>query len=173
MRLTTDRLVIRGVKMTDLDRYHQLQNTEFVLKYLNMWETTYEESREYVEKMTKNETNFVLALKDTDEFIGKMHISEDNLRYDANSISVAYWLGESYARQGYMTEALDALLGWLFREKNYDVVSAMAFAPNVSSIALLKKLGFTQEGYFRHAFRANGVVLDNLCFSMLKEEYHK
>lgn len=40
MRLNTERLTIRYAEEKDLDRFWELQNDEFVLKYLCMWKMT-------------------------------------------------------------------------------------------------------------------------------------
>ena len=117
-----------------------------------------------------SQKDFAVALKDTDELIGKIHIDEDHLRYDVNSVDLAYWLGEEYTRKGYMTEALSAFINYLFEERKYDAITAQALAPNTASRALLSKLGFVQEGYLRRAIKDNGVIYDNVLFSLLKED---
>lgn len=70
-----------------------------------------------------------------------------------------------------MTEALTTFLEYLFREREYDIVSASVFAPNTASCALLHKLGFVQEGVLRRAIRDHGVVYDSVMFSMMRNEF--
>ena len=103
-------------------------------------------------------------------FIGKIHLDPDNLRYEVKAVSLSYWVGEPYARQGYMTETLKALLDRLFREEGYEIVSAQVLTPNTASAALLEKLGFTREGGLRRALRWRGALYDNLLYSLTREE---
>lgn len=173
MRLTTERLVIRYMELDDLDRFDPLANSDFVLKYLCMYKMNREESLNYIRQMMEKKRDFAIALKDSDEFIGKIHLDNDSLRYGTNSVDLAYWVGEPYARKGYMSEALRAVMGYLFNEKGYDIISAQALAPNIASQALLKSLGFTQEAYLRRALNYEGTVYDSVAFSMLKEEFHR
>ncbi len=160
MQLTTERLLIRPMRMSDLDRFDPLANSDFVLRYLCMYRMDREGSREYIRQMMEKQKDFAIALRESDELIGKIHIDEDHLRYDVNSVDLAY-----------MTEALTAFLEYLFREREYDIVSASVLAPNTASCALLHKLGFVQEGVLRRAIRDHGVVYDSVMFSMMRNEF--
>lgn len=60
--------------------------------------------------------------------------------------TIGYWLAEPFWNRGFMSEATEAVLGWYF-----DVTSAMhinsgVFHFNKASLAVQKKLGFTQIG---------------------------
>ena len=163
MNLITERLAIRELKMSDLDRFDLLANSDFVLKYLCMYRMDREGSRQYLQQMIEKKKDFAIALKDSDELIGKIHIDEDHLRYDVNSVDLAYWLGEEYT--------LSAFLHYLFEDRKFDSVTAQALEPNTASRALLTKLGFVQEGYLRRAIKDNGIIYDNVLFSLQKEEF--
>ncbi|MDO5400742.1 MAG: GNAT family protein [Eubacteriales bacterium] len=171
MRLTTERLIIRDMQESDIDSFYPLCNADFVTKYLLMYKMTRDEALDYIRQMMEKKRDFTVALRDGDRFIGKIHLDNDSLRFDVNSVELAYWVGEPYARRGYMTEALHALLNWLFAEKAYDVVSARVLAPNTASQKLLETLGFTREGCIRKALNDNGTIYDDVHYSMLKEEF--
>lgn len=171
MQLTTDRLILREMKLSDIDRFDPMANSDFVLKYLCMYKMDREQSLEYIKQMIEKKHDLAVAFKDTDEIIGKVHFDNDPLRYDVNSVDVAYWLGEEYTGKGYMTEAMTAFIDYLFHEKGYDIITAQALAPNTASQSLLKRLGFTQEGYLRKALKYNDVIYDGVVFSLLKEEF--
>lgn len=168
MKLLTERLIIRDMKMSDLERFHPLANSEFVLKYLCMYKMSKEESAQYIQKMMEKGQDFAISLKESDSFIGKIHMDTDSLRYDVNSIELAYWLGEPYTRRGYMKEALSAFIEYLFNEKEYDSITVRALAPNTASIELLRSLGFMQEGYLHRALKYEGVIYDDVIFSLQK-----
>lgn len=170
MKLIAERIIIRDMKLSDLESFHPLANSEFVLKYLCMYKMSKEESAQYIEKMIEKEQDFAIALKDSDVFIGKIHIDTDSLRYDVNSVELAYWLGEPYTRRGYMKEALKAFIEYLFWVKKYDSITVRVLAPNTASIALLRSLGFTQEGYLKRALKYEGVIYDDVIFSLQKNK---
>lgn len=168
MRIETERLILREIRLEDLDRFDCLFNTDFVTQYLCMDKMTREETLGYIRQMRKKEQDYAIALGDTDELIGKIHVDEDHLRFGVNSMDIAYWLGEPYARQGYMTEALGAAIRYLFAEKGYDAISARVLAPNQASRALLRRLGFWEEGYLHRAVEWHGVIYDDVPFWLPK-----
>lgn len=169
MDLTTPRLTIRYMKEADIDRYYPMCNTKFATKYRLMYKMIREETLDYLHQMMDKKRDFAVALRDTDEFIGQIHLDSDPLRFGVNSVSLAYWVGEPYARQGYMSEALGVLIPRLF--ETYDVISAQVVAQNTASHAMLQKLGFTREGCIRKALCYEGIVYDDVHYSLLKEEF--
>lgn len=45
-----------------------------------------------------------------------------------------------------MKEALGAVIEYLFESENLECIAARCFAPNTASLALLRSLGFQQNG---------------------------
>lgn len=98
-------------------------------------------------------------------------ISVSNVRRGvAQCGTLGYWIGESYARQGYMTEALGLVLDFCFGHINLHRVEAACLPENEPSQRLLKRCGFTQDGYARKYLKIRGEWHDHLLFSLLAEE---
>jgi ribosomal-protein-alanine N-acetyltransferase len=89
----------------------------------------------------------------------------------AQAGSIGYWVGETYARQGYMTAALRALTPFAFESLRLHRLEAACIPTNAASIRLLEKSGFTREGYAREYLCINGVWADHLLFARLKEDH--
>ena len=89
------------------------------------------------------------------------------------SCSLGYWIGEPFARQGFMTEALSVLLPFLFEELGLHRIEAACLPANEASQGLLRKLGFAQEGYARGYLRINGAWHDHLLFALIAEDYRR
>jgi len=83
---------------------------------------------------------------------------------------VGYFTGADYRQQGYTKEGLCLLLNYLFQEVGLNKVMADTGAFNQASIALLKSLGFQQDGCLRQHQLFNGVLHNQLLFSLLAEE---
>ncbi len=81
-----------------------------------------------------------------------------------------YWIGQPFARQGYMTEAVQCMLDLAFGRLNLHRVEAACLAHNESSRRLLIKSGFTQEGLARGYLCINGVWQDHLLFAILRTD---
>ncbi|MEO5805049.1 GNAT family N-acetyltransferase [Devosia sp.] len=59
---------------------------------------------------------------------------------------IGYWLGAPFWGQGLMTEAVTAATDWFFKSSGADRLYSGVFAFNQASLAIQKKLGFTQTG---------------------------
>jgi len=94
------------------------------------------------------------------------HIDTDNRRAE-----LGYALGREHWGQGYMREALTALLGFCFGELNLHRVEADVDPQNASSVRTLERLGFQREGYLRERWLVGGGVQDSLFYGLLSREW--
>jgi ribosomal-protein-alanine N-acetyltransferase len=91
----------------------------------------------------------------------------------AQAGSLGYWMGAVYARQGYMTAAVRAVIGFAFSTLRLHRIEAACIPDNNASIRLLEKTGFFREGYAREYLCTNGVWQDHLLFSRLRDDPHR
>lgn len=87
----------------------------------------------------------------------------------AQTGTLGYWIGEPYARRGYMTSAVRLMLGFAFRQLGLHRVEAACLPHNLASVGLLQKCGFAQEGLARGYLRIAGEWRDHLLFARLAE----
>lgn len=105
-----------------------------------------------------------------DELLGGATLT--NLRRGVTqSVSLGYWTGEPHSRQGYMTEALHAVLGFCFDDLGLHRIEAACLPGNIASKSLLAKIGFREEGYAREYLRINGRWQDHALFAIVREEW--
>ncbi|MFQ5774713.1 MAG: GNAT family N-acetyltransferase [Kiloniellaceae bacterium] len=113
--------------------------------------------------------SFLVFRRADDVLLGGTTLS--NLRRGvAQSASLGYWIGAPYRRQGYMSEALAALLRFGFGHLGLHRVEAACLPDNQASKALLLKSGFREEGYAREFLRINGRWQDHLLFAILRSD---
>jgi len=91
----------------------------------------------------------------------------------AQTCNVGYWIGELYARSGYMTEALNCALSYCFGSLGLHRVEAACMPSNQASQALLRRCGFCREGYARKFLKINGVWQDHLLFAVVESEWQR
>ena len=77
----------------------------------------------------------------------------------------------AFQRRGYAREAVAAAIGWLIEAHSIHRFVGIAASANAASIALLRSLGFRQEGRFRESFRCNGRWLDDDYYALLASEW--
>ena len=79
---------------------------------------------------------------------------------------LGYGLGEDFEGQGLMTEALRAALDHVFSELGFHRVEANYVPTNERSGRLLRRLGFTVEGYARDYLYIDGAWRDHVLTSL-------
>lgn len=172
MRLETERLCIRNARPEDAEDLHPICESQFVMQYNCMKPMSLEAFRAGLERNRADDGCLHIELKENGRVIGMIGVEEDQMRYQVDAVTIDYYLGETYARRGYMTEALAAVMKHLFVEKNVELISARVFGENEASAALLRKLGFVQEGMLRKGVRTHdGIAHSDRLFSILREEY--
>jgi ribosomal-protein-alanine N-acetyltransferase len=88
----------------------------------------------------------------------------------AQAGSLGYWTGAPFARRGYMSAAVRALLAHSFGTLRLHRVEAACIPTNAPSIGLLEKTGFQREGYARRYLCINGVWQDHLLYARLSDD---
>ena len=82
-----------------------------------------------------------------------------------------YELARQAQGQGYMAEALRAIFGWAFETMAVERIEAQVHPLNTPSLALLRRLGFVEEGLMREAGLWLGERRDLVQLGLLKREF--
>jgi len=102
--------------------------------------------------------------------LGAININEI-VRGPSQSAFLGYWIGAPYARQGYMTEALQLALRHAFRILRLHRVEANIMPVNRASIMLVRRAGFRREGYSPRYLRIAGRWADHERWALLVEDW--
>ena len=84
--------------------------------------------------------------------------------------ALGYWIGERFSRQGYMYEAVRALVPFIFTTLGLHRIEAACLPSNQASQNLLMKVGFRQEGVALRYLQINGEWRDHVLFALLADE---
>jgi ribosomal-protein-alanine N-acetyltransferase len=84
--------------------------------------------------------------------------------------ALGYWVGERFARQGYMFDAVRALVPFIFKTLGLHRIEAACLPSNDPSKSLLGKVGFREEGLARRYLQINGEWQDHVLFALLADE---
>jgi len=113
---------------------------------------------------------FLIFRSDDNALVGGLTLA--NIRRGvAQAGSIGYWIGAPFARKGYMTEAVRALIPFCFRSLRLHRVEAACIPANSASIRLLEKTGFMREGYARGYLCIDGAWQDHLLYAQLNEDF--
>lgn len=103
------------------------------------------------------------------QFLGGINIYGYNPQN--RSVGIGYFTGPPYRQQGYTKEGVLLLLRYLFEVVELNKVMAETGSFNQGSIALLKTIGFQQDGCLRQHQFYEETLHDRLLFSVLAEDW--
>ena len=84
---------------------------------------------------------------------------------------LGYYVGAQYSGQGHMTEALQLLLRYAFKDLRLHRLEANIQPGNIASIALVKRAGFVLEGYSRRYLKICGRWRDHERWAILADDW--
>ena len=175
-RLETDRLILRRFMNEDAAAmYKNWASDEEVTKYLT-WPThpCQEVSQSVVEDWVKQSANedyyqWAIVLKDNgDEPIGSIAVV--HMKEDVSMAHIGYCIGRPWWHQGITSEALKAVMDFLFDKVDVNRIEARHDLRNPHSGAVMKKCGMKYEGTLRSSDRNNQGICDACYYGILKAE---
>jgi [ribosomal protein S5]-alanine N-acetyltransferase len=113
---------------------------------------------------------FLLCRADDDALVGVYNLSEI-VRGSFHSAYLGYYALAPHTAAGYMSEGLALLLAVAYRDLRLHRVEANIQPSNTPSIALVRRAGFTREGYSRRYVKIAGRWRDHERWAMLAEDW--
>ena len=152
---------------SEVDKYvtwSKHKNVDVTKNLFRIWEEDYKDLSTF---------RWIVELKDTKEVIGTIDVaSKKYLPYGACEIGYCY--GPKFWGNGYATEALKAVIKYLFEECEASVVYAEFMHNNPASGEVMKKSGMKYEGrLLKRIIDKDGITNDLLSYSITSEEYFK
>jgi ribosomal-protein-alanine N-acetyltransferase len=111
---------------------------------------------------------WAVILKETQKFIG--YVNYHHRQPWHRRLEVGYILARPYWRQGLMTEAMRAFVGFCFDVLETHRIEAAIEPSNVASIRLAERLGFRREGILRDRILVGESYRSVVMFSLLADE---
>ncbi|WP_026756370.1 GNAT family N-acetyltransferase [Sediminimonas qiaohouensis] len=98
-------------------------------------------------------------------------ITLDNIRRGpAQAGTLGYWIGQPYARQGYMREAIEAVVHHAFHRLDLSRVEAACLPENVASRGVLERCGFKYEGVAQSYLQIDGRWRTHVLYAALRPD---
>jgi len=96
-------------------------------------------------------------------------ITLDNIRRGpAQAGTLGYWIGRSHARQGYMREAIEAVVHHAFHRLDLSRIEAACLPENTPSRGLLESCGFKYEGVAQSYLQIAGRWRTHVLYASLR-----
>jgi ribosomal-protein-alanine N-acetyltransferase len=173
--LNTSRLVLRWIRTEDVDDFYDVYSNPQVMRY---WSTPPLADKEAALKLIneiqadverQDIMKWGIALSTGDKLIGSVTLF--HLDFTNRRAEIGYAQGRPYWGQGYMQEALTAVLNHAFNELNLHRIEADVDPRNVASVRTLERLAFQREGFLRERWQVNGEIQDAFLYGLLRPDW--
>lgn len=172
--IKTERLIIRLAEPEDAKSIFSYRSDLVENKYQGWFPDSVEEVRDYISNMPKTMDianicfQVAIILVDENRLIGDMGISFTNHNMQAE---IGCTLDKDYQKKGYATEALKAMVDYLFGTLGKHRIIASVDPRNIASIRLIERLGFRNEAHFKESYYLRGDWVDDVIYAKLKTEW--
>ncbi|WP_322868012.1 GNAT family protein [Aquicoccus sp. G2-2] len=179
IRLETERLTLRAPLHSDFHAWTGLRRDSeaFLTPWEPHWADDHLSRRAFTNRVywAQRSINADTALplflvrRDDDELIGA--ITLDNIRRGpAQAGTLGYWTGQPHIRQGYMREAIAAVVHHAFQRADLSRIEAACLPENAPSRGLLEKSGFKYEGVAQSYLQINGRWRTHVLYAALRSD---
>jgi [ribosomal protein S5]-alanine N-acetyltransferase len=168
--LETPRLTLRSFCESDIAELVSLIGAREVAATTLRIPHPYEEkhAREFLASEAKeNELRLGIRLRSDGRLCGGIGLHP---QMEHRCTELGYWIGVPYWRNGYATEAAQAVVRHGFEQFELNCIFASHFKQNAASGNVLRKIGMRREGCLRQAVLKWGEFIDLELYSILREE---
>jgi len=178
-RICTRRLVLRPPRSTDFEAWRTLrdQSADFLMPWEPAWAPDHLDRDTFLDRIENDAMQITagtalplfLCCRSSGTLFGELTLN--NIRKGPHRDgSVGYWIGETFARRGFMREALSALVGHAFQTLDISRIQAACLPGNVASRGLLETSDFAREGVARNYMQIAGKWRDHVIYASLRRD---
>jgi [ribosomal protein S5]-alanine N-acetyltransferase len=173
--IESNRLLLRQLMPEDAPDFFACQSDPEVFRYNRRSEETSLESATHTlnilfqRHQERTMLSWAIVLKENQRFIGRFQMEEWS--DEDHRAAVGYLLGRQYWGKGYATEALRAVIAYLFEQTTVNRIDAVTWRENSASARVMEKAGMRFEGLARQRRFAKGAFRDRKSYAILREDF--
>ncbi len=179
LKLETERLSLRPPVHSDFNEWAALRRTskDYLIPWEPIWANDHLSRKSFTNRVywaqrsVASGTAIPLFLfrRSDDVLLGA--ITLDNVRRGpAQAGTLGYWTGQAFARQGYMREAIGAVVHYAFTRLDLSRIEAACLPENTASRGLLESSGFKYEGVAQSYLQINGRWRTHVLYASLRSD---
>ncbi|MHA7967589.1 GNAT family N-acetyltransferase [Paenibacillus sp. CAU 1782] len=120
-----------------------------------------------LEFLERKDLRLLLTLKDDGTIIGSSGLHR--IDWKARKFEIGYWIRTSYAKQGFMTEAVNAIVNFAITELEANRIEIRCDERNERSAHVAQRCGFTLEGTLRNEVcGVDGQLTNTMVFAKIR-----
>jgi RimJ/RimL family protein N-acetyltransferase len=170
MRLETKRVLIRPSVIEDAKAIHSFLSDPKTMEFFVEGPYLIEQVEGLLEQNETKEEHYSLVLKDTNQVIGKLTFHPWFMK---ETYEMGWIMHPDFTNQGYMTEAVEAMLSYGFDTLKLHRVVATCQPENIPSKRLCERF-MRLEGHFKRCIHyKDDIWWDELFYAILDTEYNQ
>lgn len=176
--LQSDRLILRRIEDKDLVSFLAYLQDPLISKYQTWDSYTEERAWEVIDEQRALLPGipgatflFAVELKENASLAG--HVVLTVQEKDHLQAEIGFTFGREYHGRGLATEAASCVLNYAFKTLKLHRVTAITDCENVSSVALVGRLGMRREGHYIQNIWFKGKWGDEYLYAILSDEWHR
>ena len=179
LRLETERLSLRPPMHSDFRAWAALrqESAAFLTPWEPSWAADHLSRKAFTNRVywaqrsisNGNAVPLFLIRRSDDALLGA--ITLDNIRRGpAQAGTTGYWIGQAHARNGYMKEAISAVVHYAFHTLDLSRMEAGCLPENTASRRLLEQCGYKYEGVAQSYLQINGRWRNHVLYANLRND---
>jgi [ribosomal protein S5]-alanine N-acetyltransferase len=177
VRVETERMTLRLPEHGDWRQWSELRDASvaFLAKWEPVWANDHLSRRAFTNRVywaSRAEAQgqalpMLMIRREDNQLLGALTL--DNIRRGPSQTGTfGYWIGQPFARQGYMREAILALTHHAFTRLDLSRLEAACLPENLPSRGVLETCGFKYEGVAQSYLQINGRWRNHVLYANLR-----
>lgn len=173
----TGRLILRPAQLSDAEAAYERRRLPEVARYQD-WELPYtrERAEQQMAKLVEMDgpvdgdgwSLTVVARDDPEQVLGDLYVG---ITWGGRSAEIGYTFHPDHWGRGYATEAVQAIVEWLFIEFGVGRIAASLHPDNPTSARVLEACGLVFEGLTRQSHWVGDECSDDMFYGMTRVDW--
>lgn len=179
LQIETERLTLRPPQHADFNAWSALrrQSRDFLTPWEPTWAADHLTRKAFTNRVywaqrairQGSAVPLFLVRREDATLLGAITLDHIK-RGPAQSGITGYWIGEAFQRQGYMREAILALVHYAFTTLDLSRIEAGCLPENNPSRSLLESCGYKYEGVAQSYLQINGRWRNHVLYANLRHD---
>ena len=178
-KIETDRLILRTPRHNDFRNWVELRTSsrDFLTPWDPVWSSEHLTRKSFTNRVywAQRAVNagsgypLFLIHKIDKNLVGAVTL--DNIRRGPSQVgTLGYWIGQPYARQGFMREAVGVVVKHAFQNFDISRIEAACLPENQPSRGLLEGCGFKYEGVAQSYLQIGGRWRTHVLYASIRHD---
>ena len=180
MNLETTRLILRKLKMSDLEDFHSFRSNPDICKFQSFMTFSIEDSKKFIDEQKDLEfgtpgewVQTGIVWKEHNKLVGDFALCPD--KDQPRTVEIGVTLNTEFQGKGFAVEAFTKIFEYLFTETKTHRIVGLLDTENHGSRKLMENLNFRREAEHKKSYWDEKMDewRNEYVYAMLKEDWER